>query len=323
MIYTTDLIKNSSAYKILKRDILGGSNSAYIIVSSDDRLISDFFKIAGQLIYCANQNACGVCDECKKVANNNNPDLFFFGKDKKPIKVDTIKDVVDEVYVKPLSGKKVIMIENAELMNTASQNKLLKTLEEPPTYACFFLGTKNESMLLGTIKSRCKILHIDLFSTDDIMSVLTTAGIDRDKAQIASSASQGLVYKAYEIASNDDSQQTYLRAIEFLTNLNKSGDIINFSFDKKSDDIGDFLDVLSIITRDIMMFKTCPDQIRSKHQLENIKILSAKFSPKALSSFLLHINKARYKLNYGVNALAVMDALMFSLLEEKFKWKEL
>ena len=57
---------------------------------------------------------------------------------------------------KPIvSEKKVYIINDCDKMTKEAQNCLLKTLEEPPEFACLILISSNENMLLNTIKSRC------------------------------------------------------------------------------------------------------------------------------------------------------------------------
>ncbi|MEM8738039.1 MAG: AAA family ATPase [Planctomycetota bacterium] len=60
-----------------------------------------------------------------------------------------------------LNHGKVFVIDEAELLNTAGQNALLKTLEEPPTPdqgggTTIILATAHEDRLLPTIRSRCQ-----------------------------------------------------------------------------------------------------------------------------------------------------------------------
>lgn len=60
-----------------------------------------------------------------------------------------------------LNHGKVFIVDEAELLNAAGQNALLKTLEEPPTPAegggtTIILVTSNEDRLLPTIRSRCQ-----------------------------------------------------------------------------------------------------------------------------------------------------------------------
>lgn len=82
-------------------------------------------------------------------------------EDKKDILVEQIrKDVIDDIYLAPVAGdKKVYIIDEAEFLNTASQNTLLKTLEEPPTYVVIILISSSTSSFLPTIISRVNIMN--------------------------------------------------------------------------------------------------------------------------------------------------------------------
>ena len=68
--------------------------------------------------------------------------------------------IVENAYLKPYaSGHKVYLID-ADLLNVAGQNKLLKILEEPPVYAIFILFVRNISSLLPTVKSRAVVMSL-------------------------------------------------------------------------------------------------------------------------------------------------------------------
>ncbi|MFW6336482.1 MAG: ATP-binding protein [Phycisphaeraceae bacterium] len=72
--------------------------------------------------------------------------------------VDVVREhLVEPVYRRPQVGRgKVFVVEEAELLNPASQNALLKTLEEPPPETTLILITTREERLLPTIRSRCQ-----------------------------------------------------------------------------------------------------------------------------------------------------------------------
>ena len=82
-------------------------------------------------------------------------------EDKKDILVEQIrKDVIDDIYLAPVSGdKKVYIIDDAEYLNITSQNTLLKTLEEPPKYVVIILISSSTSSFLPTIISRLNIMN--------------------------------------------------------------------------------------------------------------------------------------------------------------------
>jgi DNA polymerase-3 subunit delta' len=74
------------------------------------------------------------------------------------IKVDSIRDLVARVNVSAsVSRYKVVIIHDAERMNTQAANILLKTLEEPPRDTTILLLTARPYALLPTIRSR--VLH--------------------------------------------------------------------------------------------------------------------------------------------------------------------
>jgi hypothetical protein len=52
-----------------------------------------------------------------------------------------------------------------------------------------------------------------------------------------------------------------------------------------------------------------------------IRSIAEGFSAKALSEIILIITEARRKLSLNVSVQAVIDSLLFSILEAKFKWQ--
>ena len=75
------------------------------------------------------------------------------------------------VFKTPTIGrKKVFIVDEAELLDEAGQNALLKTLEEPPAGTTIILVTCREDLLLPTIQSRCQCI---CFSPLDESSMAT------------------------------------------------------------------------------------------------------------------------------------------------------
>lgn len=91
----------------------------------------------------------------KKISNQNHPDLLRLTSEDADIKIEQIRDMQRWLSIPPLeSGKKIVVIENADHLNSACSNSLLKTLEEPPSYALIILQTGSVSRILPTIRSR-------------------------------------------------------------------------------------------------------------------------------------------------------------------------
>src|SRR5690625_2765614 len=58
------------------------------------------------------------------------------------------------------SGYKVLILWMPELMNIACAKALLKLIEEPPSKSVLLLVSEDFNQVLGTIQSRCQILHL-------------------------------------------------------------------------------------------------------------------------------------------------------------------
>ncbi|HET6830558.1 MAG TPA: hypothetical protein VFH44_04315 [Solirubrobacterales bacterium] len=69
---------------------------------------------------------------------------------------DVRRELIGAVSYRPFEGeRRVFVVEAADAMAEESQNALLKTLEEPPTYAHLILITAEPAALLETVRSRC------------------------------------------------------------------------------------------------------------------------------------------------------------------------
>lgn len=99
----------------------------------------------------------------------NNPDFISIKTSEKAIKVDEIRELQKDILKKPINGeRKVYIISEAYKLNLASQNCLLKTLEEPPTYITLILIAPSIYSVIGTVRSRVKAVKIP---TDTKVSV--------------------------------------------------------------------------------------------------------------------------------------------------------
>lgn len=120
---------------------------------------------------------------------NNHPDFFVLDKEKILIKHITLREddwddeigkrnVNDFLSVTPsISLNKVALILNAQSMNDASQNALLKSLEEPAPHSYIIMTTNRPKSLLDTIYSRCQVITIPPLNEDDINEWLVNNGI--------------------------------------------------------------------------------------------------------------------------------------------------
>jgi len=128
----------------------------------------------------------------ERITNNNHPDFLIIEPDSilatknsgsfdlektiksgsEIIKIAQIRNIKTFLSQKSISSeKKIILINNAHLLNEAASNCLLKTLEEPNN-GIFILLTSKLNLLLDTIISRCQIIRFQSFSSKQIKSIL-------------------------------------------------------------------------------------------------------------------------------------------------------
>ncbi len=92
----------------------------------------------------------------------------------KNIKVERVRDAQKNLALFPMTGKfRILIIDDAQKLNTASQNTLLKTLEEPNKTSVIILIVSEEEKILSTIKSRCRRIDFSLVGLDQIKNGLS------------------------------------------------------------------------------------------------------------------------------------------------------
>lgn len=137
-----------------------------------------------QWIHCSNnantpEEPCGECSSCKKIASGNHVDWIEIQPTGEQISIDSLREMKKTLFFPPMDGKfRFVVIDQAHLLNTASANSLLKTLEEPPSHTRFFLITHERGLLLPTIVSRSQFLHFSPLSEATILELLAKQSIE-------------------------------------------------------------------------------------------------------------------------------------------------
>ncbi len=97
-------------------------------------------------------------------------------------------------------GRRVVIVDAADEMNTNAANALLKLLEEPPARSTLLLVSHQPTRLLPTIRSRCRELRLSNLDADDMATALTQAGADAaTSAQALAELSGGSVGEAIRL----------------------------------------------------------------------------------------------------------------------------
>ena len=160
-------------------------------------------RIFAKTINCEHRTpegeACNECSEC--IAANEQRSYNIFELDAASNNsVDDIRNLIDQVYIAPTTGKyRVYIIDEVHMLSSSAFNAFLKTLEEPPAHAIFILATTEKQKVLPTIISRCQVYDFRRITSDDIARhleyVAQDKGVKADKEAlqlIALSADGGM-----------------------------------------------------------------------------------------------------------------------------------
>ncbi len=105
------------------------------------------------------------CTSCTLFASPaGHPDLLTLRPEGKlnAIKIDSVREVIGFLEQSAWrGGMRIVVLMEADTLNIASQNALLKSLEEPGTRTLIVLVTAKPHLLLPTVKSRCQNLHLE------------------------------------------------------------------------------------------------------------------------------------------------------------------
>lgn len=147
-------------------------------------------KWFAQFVLCEvryQRQPCGQCRHCRYFnAEDVHPDILILENDASDtVKIDDIRGIAQFLILSPHHAKqKIVLIRNVDALSEASQNALLKILEEPPSYALFILVSDRAKQLLPTIMSRCVKYRFQALSIEESVLRFQSALKDRSKPSI-------------------------------------------------------------------------------------------------------------------------------------------
>ena len=326
MIQYERIIVDTKAYLTVKQDVLRGElGHAYIVICNDNALIETFFLMCGMTIMCDNDNSCYSCNSCLRVLNNSHTAIQHL-REEKGLKVEDIENLISDTILTTVEKKnrKIYFIYNGEKMNTAAQNKLLKTFEEAPNGITIFIAADNESSLLSTIKSRGKKLHIVSISSESIAKELQSQYPKKSAEEIeyVAYSVMGNVHLAKKLLVDKDYRKLNDNTLDMIMNMNSSSNIAKYIEHPlmSKTNIAKTIDIMLMAYSEALSYKA-GKRNKSKQREQYIMNIADKYSEKALVGVLEVINSAKEKLFFNANEANVIDSMLFSILEVRYKCK--
>jgi DNA polymerase III subunit delta' len=283
---------------------------------------------------------CDDCSACKRVGLFNTPtsdkgedyDRVFFGEHsdvglviafKRNLRVGAIRALETESNYRPYEARaRVFIVDDADKMNDAASNALLKTLEEPSSTTYLILITSRPNALLSTIRSRCQTIRFAPVVESAIAEMLVQRGsFSPSDAKLVARIANGSIAAALSIELD---KYKSLRSAQFSTiekafiqrdrpALLRGSEQMHDAKNKEL--FEENLAVLESLIRDLWLMNTDArdEQLRNFDIFEKLKDLAFQIPNHSLEKALREIELLRQSFAVNINRKMAADALFMKI----------
>lgn len=205
----------------LRHAVEGGRVAhAYLFVGAPGSGKLEAAYALAQALLCEN-DGCGACDACVRVARHTHPDVHYFAPESATgYLISQTRELLEDVGLAPIRAKrKVYIIDRAEQMRANTANALLKTIEEPPSTVTFILLGTSTDLILPTIVSRCQCVPFRSMPLDESAATVaraTGADLARCRMAIAVTGGPARAVEFLKSAERQDARRQMLHAVDML-----------------------------------------------------------------------------------------------------------
>lgn len=318
MKYELEISNNPVVVRMIDSVVRGSVSHAYAVICEDDYTVH---AVSSMLIAAI----LGV--DVARVHENGYADVICLPDEKDKVLTSDIDKLTSTAYIAPTElNKKVYRVCRAETMNESAQNKLLKTLEEAPPSAVIVLECTNSNNMLPTVLSRCSKTEVPPLDYDVIKKGLSHYCRDDEKLDFAVAMSGGYFGVAEKYLADEEYYKDYLLAFETLLFMKTSKNILAYSqkWIKRQERLPNIIDCLAYVLEDCLLCSSgLIQKVKIKSRISEIKELSVNYNAVVSASVMPYLSEAKKKLSVYCNAQAVVDGLLFSILEVKSKCQKL
>jgi DNA polymerase-3 subunit delta' len=338
-------IGNNEAKEALQRMLAAGRVPGSLLFTGEDGVGKKLFALElAKALNCRDRRgveACDVCSSCVRISRSTfppyskeddnkdrliwseHPDVAMARVYKRMVRVKPIRELEREANFRPYEGQaRVFIIEDAERMNEAAQNALLKTLEEPATTSYLILITSKPAALLPTIRSRCQAIRFAPIPAPEIEKFLVEMKRMRPAdAGLLAHTSRGSIGRA--LATDADTYREQREAMmAVLQSLVITGDRVallraaeGLNDAKRKDEFECRLDVLESLIRDAwaLALGRPENTIANNDELPQLLKLAAGLTSHQAEEWLLLIETLREQLVVNINRKIATDALFLTM----------
>lgn len=305
-----ELVKDTTAYKIISTEKKNGALShAYLVVCADKYALKTYLKELAKVIEFQGDDGDGRI--AGLIDKNAYVDCTFYPLTGERIMTADVDDLVSKTYIRPLENKtRLFVLCGAENATPAAQNKLLKTLEDPPKGVVILIGALRESGLLTTVLSRVKKIDVPPLSSEKIRSVLSERCKDKDRLETAIRSANGSAGAALAAYENGESDKLNTLAKDIFAEMKSSKDVIKFVKRAGKEDIKELISALKAETT-----MRLENAVYGKEDKDGFTVGALV----AISEMLTDKEKA---VAFSANTAMTIDGVLLSIVREKRRWQK-
>lgn len=312
---------------ILKRTIEKNRLAhAYLFEGSRGTGKQDLAKLVAKAFLCQvreSADPCGDCGDCRRVDSGNHPDVHLIEPDGTTIKVEQIRGLKKEFSMRGMeSGRKVYLVQDADLMTASAGNSLLKFLEEPDGEALAILMTTRPQRILKTILSRVQVLSFHALSPDAFVKTLVDHEVKERDALLLSRMTSNLD-EALKMTEEDWIAEARNKVIQLIDDLvtrpgysliSLQDDWIPFFKEKTDVQLG--IDLMTLWYRDVLRTKVDQmEQIVYVDQEDRLQKQAFSLTEERLARHLEAIVDTKRRIDANTTPQLAMEQMLIRLQE--------
>jgi len=335
-----ELTGNSRVKAALKRMLIADRLPGALLFTGEEGIGKKLFALeVARALNCRtpkDNEACGVCSSCVRIRKlnypqrddaeewtqiiwTNHPDVGLVVAPKRVLRVEQMRQIEKEANFRPFEGKaRVFLIDEADKLNDASANALLKVLEEPPKTSHLILITARPAMLLPTILSRCQMIRFSPLTPAEVEThLLKNNLVDTTTARLRARAAGGSIGRALsgDLATFTSQRKSMLKVLNALVlsddraQLLRSAEELNEA--QYRDEFEERLDVLETLIRDAWMLSlgVATSQLVNEDLIGELNTIGQKLDSARAGDWILQIEDLREQLIVNVNRKVTTDSL--------------
>lgn len=273
-------------------------------------------------VLCLNkqvEQACGECSSCLWLKSNTHPRYVHITTDDEnkkqnaKIKIEKIRDLLPFVQ-QTGDGWRVIVIEPAEALNTASANALLKTLEEPGERVILILLADHYLKLPATIRSRLQHFALDRLDVEDAQNFIQQQipNISAEQTTLLLNLANGMPLTAIELHQSDWLQKRAVFLSDWFKLVTEKNMPLNYSSKwSKELNFSEFMTMFEYLLADLVALKL--NQSLRNDDLDLTQLAQC-YDSESLFQIYSDLQQKKLMVEQNVQTQLVLDQLFIQLM---------